>query len=933
MNYKNEVGLFIGLLSYPFKLDGRKFYKDNIVNFFETHREFLHKYDDCSGKIIDDELLYKPAGYRLFGTQGLAILSLVDDYSFFTRVFNKNHIQTILLKKNTGSEDDTTIREKDEEFHFNSIVTSGVMETDDNDTIKDKAKKSFLLKGEKKHTFLGIIRLKIDSRVLTYASGEIDISKQGIAVTRDIQKAINKKNNDLKEKRYVSNDLEYICVDCFDNDEMTVIAFANDLLSLYNFLGEIRSLKCNDIEQDYIINGNNCNDRKHVFASALLCFGYDIEKEEKSGSIKDNNNLEGFYINCLIESKTGHRDSLFRYLEKMRDSIGEFKDLFENGIQTNITGGCNIVAKVQLKKIGELEKFCAEDPEFFYHTRKVKISLPDIYNIENRMKSFIMFDSNNSIRHVSELATVLNALRKELKTLGVSKALRDRAMALFELYDNACRNPLQQLYMGELEDALKQFLDLTKELSNDLSESLYTIEDTLNNNITSIEYAIYDRLHHQKYNQAPLEYNGGIQQYLTAFDYAYKKIVSALGKNEKVYVTITGAERASSVRNLLRLNINHIVYPELFAYAVWKEASNYALDALKDVWEEVSNDLKKNVSKENANKAKEEIKICRVLRRWNSILDNKESRILDNIKYQLQHDQRFDQSNPVHNYIYNQVSTEMLSYFVQDVIVLHFTFLYKYELMWHTYLKSMLQTTICYYRINKIDKRYLIYTLLRLFMVYRYYCKEENGNLDNFISDQKNQPFDATLGEAWVECFQKTLDISEIIFDVIEEEEFSELCNIQTVKVECFIGGEEGEQNEDVIEKRKKKSDEYKEKMLEGIVIVPDSKKNEDPVNFLICLLNAYLEAVRDLDYYNKKSLCTVKSVTRKIEDGSILDLSELQLTDELKAELSNRMSNILADPTGGFFTRTAETRQKYFTYRTVLYRSMWNCRFINNKQ
>lgn len=922
MSYKNEVGLFIGLLSYPFDLDGRKFYNKIIVDFFETHRDFLHKYDNCRSKRIDDELLYKPTGYRLFGTQGLAVLSLVDDYSFFTRVFNKNHIQTILNKKSCHHKDSSFIKK----FHFSSIVTSGVMESISDSvktlTLKDKAKGTFLKNGKEKHSFIGIIRLKIDPRVLTKTNDKISIVKQGIAVTKNIQTAINKINEDCKRNGYISADSDYICVDCFDNDEMTVIAFANDLLSLYNFLGEIRSLKCSDIEQEYKI-GDTILKEKHVFASTLLCFGYDIEKIElEKDTFESDKRLEDFFINCLIESKTGHRDSLFEYLKQLKNPKDITKkplELFGDEIRTNITGGCNIIAKVPLKKIEKLEEFCETNEVFKYHTRKVKISLPDIYDSDKRKVKYADFESTK-YENEKGLDIGLNELRENLKTLGVSKALRDRAMALFELYDNACRNLLQQFYMEELEGALEpQFSDLIKELGADSSESLYDIEETVNKYISNIECAIYDRLHQQKYNQHPLEYNGGIQQYLTIFDKAYKTIVSALGRNdiknkEKVYVTITGTERASSERNLLRLNINHIVYPELFAYAAWKEASNYTIEALKgEQYEGVTSKYPG---------------VRHVLLQWNKLLDNKnkEPRILDEIKYRLLHDIRFDYSNPVHSYIYSKVSNEMMSYFVQDIIVLHFTFLYKYELMWHTYLKNMLQTTICYYRLNKIDKQYLIYELLRLFMVYRVYCKEidkvQKADLEAFISKQKETPFDAAIGEAWVECFQKTLDISEIIYDIVEKEGILELCRHQIGWIEDNIYSDNPH---DVLNRRCNKSIEFKSMMEKGEVIFPE--ENDHPVDYLICLLNAYLEAIKELDCPDEEKQYPIKSVTRTTSDGSILNL-----TSDMEDELNSRMSNILADPTGGFFTRTAETRQKYFTYRTVLYRSLWNFRFTSNK-
>ena len=132
MTHFEQEGLFLGLISYPFNRDGKSLYKDKLSTFFKKHKESIAKYD-ISG--IDDSL-YVPRAYRMFGSQGLAILALVDDYNFYNRHFNKNHIQTLL---------------NDDDLIFNSIVISGVTETDDSSCsgLMDKAKNTFLRKNDR----------------------------------------------------------------------------------------------------------------------------------------------------------------------------------------------------------------------------------------------------------------------------------------------------------------------------------------------------------------------------------------------------------------------------------------------------------------------------------------------------------------------------------------------------------------------------------------------------------------------------------------------------------------------------------------------------------------------------------------------------------------------------------------------------------------
>ena len=95
-----SYGLFLGFLSYPYYVDGKQLSREVVVPFFKEHRDRILKYDN---KKLD-EALYKPAVYRMFGTQGLVALSLIDDYSFCSRHFNKNHIRTLLDGKVVGDD-------------------------------------------------------------------------------------------------------------------------------------------------------------------------------------------------------------------------------------------------------------------------------------------------------------------------------------------------------------------------------------------------------------------------------------------------------------------------------------------------------------------------------------------------------------------------------------------------------------------------------------------------------------------------------------------------------------------------------------------------------------------------------------------------------------------------------------------------------------
>jgi len=86
MKYERE-GLFVGLVSFPFFVDGGNLFREVLEPFFKDHRTHLQTIFSSL-----PEIYYHPTAYRILGSYGLAVFSLIDDYSFSSRVFNQSHI-------------------------------------------------------------------------------------------------------------------------------------------------------------------------------------------------------------------------------------------------------------------------------------------------------------------------------------------------------------------------------------------------------------------------------------------------------------------------------------------------------------------------------------------------------------------------------------------------------------------------------------------------------------------------------------------------------------------------------------------------------------------------------------------------------------------------------------------------------------------------
>lgn len=917
-------GLFLGFLAYPYYVDGKKLFRDVINPFFEEHKKRLYDYD--TEELCETSRLYKPHAYRMFGTQGLSVLSLIDDYSFCSRHFNKNHIQSLL---DDHAKVMNTISVDIREYRFKSIVVTGVHETKDNEqNIINKANNTFLRENNK-FPYIGIIRLKIDHRLLL---------GKGVASIREIK-------NEIALLFKTADDVlaDYIVVDCFDNDEMTVVAFSNSLKFLIQFLGNIRNLKSTDHGAlQYYEDGAVCE--KHIFSCTYISFGYDIDYDlvnPKNFFLQGiNNEKDSVLLNCLMETRPGHRDTFLYHIEsKCKFTITE----------KIASGGSVLKTTIKLGEIHKLEELCYAE-ETKRDVRKMRVSIQDPI-AKNNPDKFDNHAKNNETKDIDK--KLIDNIKQKLKAIGCSKIVRDRLLALFEFYDSAKHNLIQTLYFDELSGIGDIFLNIIDDLSNNPDNSVKTIEEALDKEITNMEDACYERIHNRKYAENLLEYSGGIQQHLTAFGYTYNIINTIFTGEINVkgsYTIITGEDRVSSERTHLNLNINHILFPELFVTTAWKEASNKNIKALGIyLYDDILTILKQNRPNNNIvsvlNRSTKNF--MDILATWRDFIKGESSTsYIKNII--LQDTQMLLKNDETYKCFKSIMNQELLSYFIKDYVVFHFAFQRDFEKMWYYSFKVMLQTTNSYLRLGKLKRVHLIYMLLRLFMIGRRAdFVNENDCCARFITEQMYRPFDNITQEYWLECYGKTQTISDKLFELLYDYGFVEssesqitICerNVeymnqyashksesiidsvlrtqQTIDIKPFVSI-----NKQCVDKRKNII--AKLESLWGNRMLIDND-NEHPTDFIICLLSSFISETYKIDNKGVDTYYPIKSIPRD-EDGEIIN--EWKKETPIFQIISDNMISIPCDTTGGFFLPKFETRERYFALRTVFYRSLWNYR------
>jgi len=893
--YFEETGFFLSFISYPFYVDGKNLYNTTLRPSFEEHKAALKRYDPSND---DDKNLYVPAGYRMFGSHGLVVMSLVDDYMFFHRHFNKNHLQTLLKdNSNTG-------------YDYNSVIISGVTEKDE-ESLEQKAQDSFLL-CENKFPYVGIIRIKVDHRVLRGKG-------HGMETLRKIKNQIDALAERHLKKR--SCHAKHITIECFNNDEITTIAFSNSLLYLFDFLGEVRGIKNTDeeINQEYIYASNKGDNKnpceKHMFGITYMSFGYDINyvfgKKNESFMEPSKNELEQLHIHCIVETKPGHCDVFSDYLEQEQK-------LEVESVVKNISGGCSIVATMPLKSISELERLCLKSDDdplsnniFLRDVRKIKVAIKATDGME---KCDIVEINHNSPADNSDPIDkgYISKVKELMKKIGISKMLRERMLALFELYNRAYQDLLQRFFLDELHPVIEDYYDMFNDMYK-RNDSIAEIEEAMNDEITNMENACYDRLHSDKHHTTPLEYSGGIQQHLTSLDFAYKAIRKAFGlEDPKTYVTVTGEHRAASKRPLFMLSINDVVFPELFITSVWKEVANFAIELLRDdAYSVVDSDdnYRRHIEK--------------LLTGWSKFVQNDESANI--LKYHLSKSDSYLATDKVCRIVNDLDFKELLQYFCKDYIVYHFAFQTNFKMMWYFYFKVMLQTTSCYLHLNEINCKHFIHMLLRLFMVG---LLSDDDDDRKFIEKQASVPYDSLLASDWIECYGKTKKIAEDIYEILQQYDFKGINNTLIYLNNLFLMKKKNiektsaEITVEGLQRREKIIEDMKAKFDENCLIVAGNTITD--TDYIICLFNAYMRCLIELDNDNK----AVKSLPRD-DTGAIMDDLEMSHASS-KSALYENMTGLLSDITGGFFIPVSAIRKRYFQLKTTLYKSLWHYRFTH---
>ncbi len=619
------MGLFVGLISQPYKTTT----KESISYFDLLFENYKKKIDEVSEEDINPAL-YKPQYYFLLGHFDLATIALVDDFVFGQQKFKPFSEVTLYYPKRREE------NKKEEYYHFNYQVN--------NTTIIDANIED--IRSSKK--FMLFSQLKIKSSLLISDNIEAEIIKETEFFTR-VAKLINGK---LEKTNKASKEVEYILSRSVGWSEFDLILFSDDAKKLNQTFLLIREFVCTP---DFF-RGNSfyeilCGKNSvplFSFTYSYLGISNNASEGERVDLLKNLNLITKFYL------KPGSLNAF----AKDSDSF--------------ILGSGDLI-KGDINKTDIPETLAIRDFEREHFIRKTNsIAYFELDKSEFEEADYKSLNIEQIAEHLG-VAKYINFVDHILLQLKVEKNLRIRILKMLNNFHDAITDSLLYIYFIELHPLITSiiryisFLD-EKYSSNILIFTLEEIQNKLTEFTDIFEHSYRSRMQHSSrtldLTDTTLEYNGGIQQLLSAYDILFKQIRQYLRYYNSEYegasnytledctstTYITSSSGITSNRLALRVNYIYLAQPEFFIATLGKEALNGIIDqkfhltnsgssplSLKDVYDFVKNKPKFELPTELISITEKDPSLIEFykIKKFFSLLNLNETQVINKIKKHL----------------------------------------------------------------------------------------------------------------------------------------------------------------------------------------------------------------------------------------------------------------------------------------------------------
>jgi hypothetical protein len=929
----DDTGVFIALTSMPF---------GNEEAFYENMKELIEKYKENSRKTnkklgfkdqddFFENYCYRPLGYCMWGSFDLAMISLVDDFSLSSRDF---HPYSSLFTPEGDKE------KKSFSYQVMTTVhTYPTKNTDDNENeftgmfeskpLKDLWDEiSIQTNGDitSKFNFIGISTFKINNGILLgVGSNSIDLIKLYLS---------------KKISQFSSGALKFLILDSFSWYEIVILFFSDNINTIAKCLANCREatieeLLCygeneidslndksfKEIKRDIIENSFIAKDiykdnpdaivNSHVFVNTYSHFGFNIDFLLKNTDIVVPEELTSqLKLIPKYTIKPGHYSKAKSLLTESNHStnfnflLGE-SDAFVN----SSSGSLGQNHSFNFKEFHTHFKTHLNNAENFkQHIRRVK-TMPYFKDLEVISPSFN--DSEHTKSFLFNYAFdqhEINEIRRILCQLRISKVVRERVTRMYVNFNDGIQDPIMFIYFIDLKPLLFKLRFILNSILQQDDKEIGL--DEFHSNLLAVAQIFeqaYENRFHQSHRLAELpnsnlDFNGGIQQIVSAMDTIYKIIYRELNgaiignKIETYYdgifpdfqftfpnVYVAAHSGVKSNQYSLRLNYFHVFEPAIFMAEIVKEASNFISSEIDEI------SYIRKIGNSNSDDIFFEAKAIFQYKEYSTYL-----------RYLI------DKNSNMHSYLLADRLTFSLGYFSD---VMRYRFWY-----WHLNL----QNTSAYNVDGNFNEEVFIGMLFRYTMLLSYFDIKDD---DRYLAPS------IKLQNLWNKHYQKLKEFSEQLHKLDTVKKYYSKGNSFASRIKSFttpgmnIDSKYVNNYSDMMDTLKLKN------KPESVIDIVAS--NKIPYS-IISYFNIHLEKTKNVfDGYHYMNSILEREYA---DDGSddILDLANF---------IGDEKHSLKFDPLGGFFSAGYESKRQLFRRRVGAIKAMidfslkYKASFVKEKQ
>lgn len=648
--------------------------QDNINFEEDIEKHFFKNYKDKVGS--KDKYLYNPMKFYMLGSYDICYISLIDNFKFSHRLFEP----------------------KKEGFEKDFVYNDHAFQSYSGFAVNKKTQLEQMFSDKPDKYFTGIINLKLNNGLL-------------IGNGLDYIEAVIYMLNELI-------DIPFLTFQTFSWFEISLVVFVNDPKELSKVISDLRTAEFRDLNfEKYhlskslykeLFKGDDTKkvDRTSIFSDTHTYFGLNeklVKSKEDGQYFKEFKDLVySGKISLKTEVEWHVKPGHIHELEKTLLNNDNLKSLVDNEIKQFVLGKSDYLLKEKetdilsnihlIRYIMNNDGYC----DLFKDIRKIKsyVYLDSSFeqcNIEPKDSQPLFWFDKLSKLCVS--APEFLKYDKQLKSLKISRQVRNKILKIFSNYNNGIQNPILFLYFLDFTvfiENLKKLISFEYDISKKRLNEVRTLEKKLNENIKVFQEGYNVRFlngyHFENISDFDLDFNNSIQQLLSSygtFVYEYGKYFFAPDKSrmEAEYSPIIQLNDIDTISNDLSINysVHHLTSPEFVFATILKELLNH-LDIYND-----------DINKAVLNQYNQELKQIKNIINESYLDDMFESDLIE------------------------------INYFIIDSIRFALTFNFNFDLFYHWFWTYNFQNSALFNTSGMINEYRLKSELFRIMLVKNYF--------------------------------------------------------------------------------------------------------------------------------------------------------------------------------------------------------------------